>query len=108
MDLNDLFKNLFEGSSINISIKFVKSEFDSDFISENYELIYNDIIEKDGKTTFLLFCPNTENIFFRVSEGFLEVFDNDILIFRKKLNLHHKYIKVNSKLNNNTLTISLS
>ena len=106
MDINDFFKNLFDGS-INISIKFVKSSID--VVSDDYELIYNDVIEDNNKIKFLLFCPNSKNLFFRIKNNFLEVFNNDIMIFRKKISKKNnkKYIRINSKLNNNTLTISL-
>ena len=105
MDINDLFKNLFDGS-INISIKFVKTP-QMDNINKDYELVYNDVINENNKTTYLLFCPNPKNLFFRIFNGFLEVFDNDILIFRKEIKKDKKYISIISKLNNNTLLISL-
>ncbi len=104
MDINDFFKNLFDGS-INISIKFVETPIT--IVSEDYELVYNDIIKESDKIIFLLLCPNSKNLFFRIIDGFLEVFDNDILIFRKKIDDNKKYIRINSKINNNTLSISL-
>ena len=49
MDINDFFKNLFDGA-INISIRFVKSQ--PEILSEDYELVYNDVIEDKNKISF--------------------------------------------------------